>query len=73
MATSKDKTPPTKGTRMIRLDRGMVKPEERTFDLAFSSELPVVQYWGIEILSHDPGAMRMDRAKGGIAMLFNRP
>lgn len=49
----------------------MVKPEERTIDLAFSSELPVVQYWGIEILDHSPGAMRMDRAKGGIAMLFN--
>jgi hypothetical protein len=56
---------------MVRLDRAMVKAEERTIDLAFSSELPVVQYWGIEVLDHSPGAMRMDRAKGGIAMLFN--
>jgi HK97 family phage major capsid protein len=49
----------------------MVKAKERTVDLAFSSELPYCRWWGIEILDHSPGAMRMDRAKDGIAVLFN--
>ena len=49
----------------------MVSKEDRTVDLAFSSELPVVRWWGIEILDHSKGAMRMTRAKNGLAMLFN--
>lgn len=37
-----------------------------------SSEEPVDRWWGTEILSHDNGAVRMDRAKkGAMPLLFN--
>jgi len=42
----------------------MVRPEERTIDLAFSSEQPYAQRWGVEILDHSPGAMRTTRTGG---------
>lgn len=37
-----------------------------------SSDLAVERWWGNEVLSHDKGAIRMDRIKGGAApLLFN--
>jgi len=57
--------------RALQIGREMVRSKDRTVDLAFSSELPYVRWWGIEILDHSPGAMRMDRAKDGIAVLYN--
>lgn len=45
---------------------------KRTYTFAASSETPVERYFGNEILSHDHGAVRMDRIAGGAApMLFN--
>ncbi len=57
--------------RTLQIGREMVRSKDRTVDLAFSSELPYARWWGIEILDHSPGAMRMDRAKDGIAVLYN--
>jgi len=54
---------------MIPLDRQQVKEKERTVEVAFSSEEPCVRFWGIEILSHAPGAMNMSRMKKGAAVL----
>jgi HK97 family phage major capsid protein len=57
--------------RTLTVDRAAMKTEDRSVPIAFSSELPYARWWGIEILDHSPGAMRLDRAKDGIAVLFN--
>jgi HK97 family phage major capsid protein/HK97 family phage prohead protease len=48
-----------------------VNAEERTVDLAFSSEAEYERWWGVEILGHDAGEVRMDRLKSGAALLVN--
>lgn len=65
------RTPPKREVRTLTLSRAQVKEEARTIDIAFSSEEPVLRSWGIEILDHTPGAMRLDRANKGIPLLFN--
>lgn len=57
--------------RVLSITREQVDAAARTVDLSFSSDLPVMRWWGIEILSHEKGAMRMDRAKDGLPLLFN--
>jgi HK97 family phage major capsid protein/HK97 family phage prohead protease len=50
------------------------RAEDKTVRLSFpaSSETPVERWFGIEVLSHEPGAIRMDRLQGGAApLLFN--
>ncbi len=60
-----------KRRRFLKVDRAKVDNKGRTVDIAFSSETPVPQWYGIEILDHSPGCMRMDRASSGIPLLFN--
>lgn len=48
-----------------------VNLETRTVDLAFSSEAEVRRYFGVEILSHDAGACRLDRLNDGAALLWS--
>lgn len=48
-----------------------VDTEKRTAEIAFSSEVEVPRWFGIEILDHSPGAMRMDRLEAGAALLWN--
>jgi len=57
--------------RAVAVETGKTKPEERTVEIAFSSETPVVRWWGIEVLSHDPGAMDMSRMQGGGPVLMD--
>lgn len=57
--------PGIRETRHIALDRAMVNEDSRVIELAFSSETPVQRVFGNEILSHEPGAMRMDRLLSG--------
>ena len=45
--------------------------EKRTVELAFSSELEVQRWFGIEILDHSPGSVRLDRLRDGGAVLWN--
>ena len=66
-----EKVPPKRESRKFTLSRAQIKEETRTVELTFSSEEPVTRVWGIEILDHTPGAMRMDRANLGIPILFN--
>src|SRR5512139_2566100 len=66
-----EKVPPKRESRKFTLSRAQIKTEARTVELTFSSEEPVARGWGIEILDHSPGAMRMDRANQGIPILFN--
>lgn len=48
-----------------------IDEEKRTVELAFSSEAEVERWFGIEVLSHDAGAMRTDRLEDGAAVLVN--
>lgn len=57
--------------REAKIDRQTVAAETRTVALSFSSENAVSRWWGIEILSHDPGAMRTDRMRSGGALLMD--
>lgn len=45
--------------------------EARTVELAFSSEAEVERWFGVEILSHDPGSIRMERLNNGAALLVD--
>lgn len=50
---------------------GAVDLEARTVELSFSSETDTVQRWfGIEILSHDPGAVDLSRLQNGAPFLW---
>lgn len=42
-----------------------------TVTMALSSDQPVERWYGTEILSHEPGAIRLGRLKQGIPLLFN--
>ena len=53
------------------VDLANVNKEARTVDLTFSSEEPVVQAFGREILSHDQGAVDLSRMKNGAPLLWN--
>jgi HK97 family phage major capsid protein len=57
--------------RSITLKRDAINVDARTIDLAFSSEQPVQRWFGLEILSHDPGAVRMDRINNAGAFLMD--
>ncbi len=57
--------------RSTAADVSNVDEENRTVDLTFSSEQPVDQYFGREILSHDPGAADLSRLKAGAPLLWN--
>lgn len=48
-----------------------VDTEKRTVELAFSSEAEVQRWWGIEVLSHDPGAVVMTRLADSAPLLVN--
>lgn len=57
--------------REALFERATIKADERTVELAFSSELPYERWWGIEILSHDAKAVNLDRVNGGANVLVN--
>lgn len=48
-----------------------VDAENRTAEVAFSSEEPVARWFGDEILDHSDGAMNMARLSDGAAVLWN--
>ena len=45
--------------------------DERVYEFAFSSEFPVARNFGNEVLSHDDGAMDLDRLNNSAPLLFN--
>ncbi|QOE32738.1 major capsid protein [Achromobacter phage Mano] len=49
---------------------GAVDKEARTVELSFSSEAEYRRWFGIEILSHAPGAMRVDRLNASAPYLW---
>ncbi|MDA3922753.1 MAG: phage major capsid protein [Salinisphaera sp.] len=48
-----------------------IDEEARTVELSFSSEEAVRRFFGDEVLSHAPGAMRMDRLNASAPLLMN--
>lgn len=58
--------------RDFALDRASMNEEERSIELAFSSELPYRRWFGDEVLSHEKSAVDMSRLASGRAnLLFN--
>ena len=58
------------GLLEARFQRDSVKEEQRTVELAFSSEEPVQRWFGKEILSHAKGAVDLERLNSGQANLL---
>ena len=56
--------------RDFAIDARAIDAESRTMELTFSSEVEVERWFGIEILSHKPGAVRLDRLQSGRAPLL---
>ena len=50
---------------------GEIEQEERTINLAFSSEEPVERRFGMEVLDHDPKSIRLGRLRSSGALLVN--
>lgn len=67
------RTPQSLGpqTRDFAIPAEAIDREARTVELAFSSETPYERWWGTEILSHERGAMRLDRMAAGAALLVD--
>ena len=57
--------------RMFTISERKIDEENRTVDVAFSSEFPVERWWGTEILDHSPGAMRTERLLSGGPVLVD--
>lgn len=57
--------------RTFQVRKESINTEERTVELSFSSETPVMRYWGNEILDHGPRSMRLDRVKAGGPFLMD--
>lgn len=57
--------------REASFDRASADTENRTIELAFSSEAPYKRYWGTEILSHESDAVNLDRLNSGANLLVN--
>jgi len=52
-------------------DRAGINQDARTVPLAFSSEQPVEQWFGMEILDHSPGSVRLGRLSDGGPILMD--
>ncbi len=58
-------------TRTFALDRRELSEEDRTVEVAFSSEEPVERNFGFEILDHSPSSVRLSRLNNGAAVLVD--
>lgn len=56
--------------RSMEFDRSSVNEENRTVELAFSSEQPVKRSFGVEVLSHRAEDVNLDFIQGGTAPLL---
>lgn len=60
-----------KGGLFRQAEIRQISQDDRTVELAFSSEVPVSRWFGDEVLSHEGTAMRLDRLEAGAALLIN--
>jgi hypothetical protein len=63
------KTQIKKQYRTLNFERGEVNEDDRTVELSFSSELPVMRYFGNEILDHNPKSVDLSRLNNSAAVL----
>lgn len=56
--------------RDFRIDRRGIDEEKRTVELSFSSEEPCQRWFGLEILGHKAGEIRLDNISSGSAPLL---
>jgi HK97 family phage major capsid protein len=61
----------SRGVHLRTAEVGAIDVEARTVELAFSSEIEVPRWWGIEILSHAEGAADLSRLNNGGALLMD--
>ena len=59
----------SKESRSFTLSRDKTDKEKRTVEIAFSSEEEYKRWWGIEILGHSRGEVRLDRLKNKAPLL----
>lgn len=57
--------------RSFELNRAEIDQEKRMVPLSFSSEEPVERWFGMEILDHVKGSVRLGRMQGGAALLVD--
>lgn len=57
--------------RSFSVQNREIDENARTVEIAFSSEEPYERYFGMEVLSHNPESVRLDRLMGGAAVLVN--
>ena len=57
--------------RSFEFDRASINEDERTVEIAFSSESPVERWFGHEILGHKRGQVELGRLKNGAPLLLN--
>lgn len=60
-----------KQVRSVQADSVKVDAESRTMEFSFSSEVPYERWFGMEIISHEKGAVNLDRLNTKAALLFN--
>jgi HK97 family phage major capsid protein/HK97 family phage prohead protease len=61
---------PKKQTRAVSTDIKLSEDGE-TMEFSFSSEVPYERYFGFEIISHEKGAMNLERLLAAAPLLFN--
>lgn len=57
--------------RSASFAREAINEEARTVELAFSSEEPYGRWFGVEVLDHDKGSIRLGRLKNGGPLLLD--
>ncbi len=57
--------------RSASVERAAIDTEQRTVELAFSSEQPYERWFGIEILDHSSASVDMSRLQDGAALLVD--
>jgi HK97 family phage major capsid protein/HK97 family phage prohead protease len=63
--------PGTQMHRSFAVDRAAINEEDRTVELAFSSEEPYDRWWGREILDHTKKSIRLSRLTAGGPLLMD--
>ena len=58
-------------SRVFDFDRSAIDEQNRTVSVIFSTETPVDRNFGVEILDHDRGSVRMDRLEKRAPVLLN--
>lgn len=57
--------------RQLKAEVREINEDARTVELAFSSEIEVERYFGIEVLDHTPDSIRLGRLQDGGALLMD--